>query len=578
MLSIISQAFGEATLRKVLRWIGFLSLAFVLFFYFLLPTASIQRSFGSLGEALLKSQNLLLGIGIFSAAVLFIFSEVLGFTLSREQRVSQERRPTPSILLGLLIVVLSFGLCLRSCFQINRPLDFDEHFHGANLAQGEFQKEFTPFVAWNHLLAQGMEAAALELFGVSKISYRLVSFLFCALLLIFVSLFLWRDGSYFCALLVLGHLLANSYATWFFISARGYVSLLATSFILFYLAYEATHRNRLRPVPLFGAAILAVGLTHLFGVLFAGSIWLSLLFWTWGNRSFLSGDQTKILKGYLKIGFFALLVLSVIAAIQAFALSQVGDLGGGASVAALREEIFALFGLRRAWEGRLVILLALSLIFYATLSQRSLKREWLSIFVILSVGLLTALVVGMQVRVLMYRFLLPFWIPALFWVGYSISRSRHKAFCYGFQILSMGILIGLPFRHRLLAPEELLNGGWVEYDRFVTQVSFLLRPVEDKCLAIFAYSHPNEKIRSRGLNHANFARNFHFQRAHTHDCEPQYGMIFGIEGDRAALENTLPPDSEVLLFSPFGMALYRPGASFLLGSNSDKMAPGGSNE
>lgn len=451
---------------------------------------------------------------------------------------------------NLALAALLFVLV---ALQFNSPLDIDENIHATAMARGEFSQQLNPintnpnYYTQNHVLSQLGSILSIKLFGLSKASYRAPSLVLTFGLLTAFFFLSSELASSFILSLILMHLLVNQTAQWYLHSARGYVAMLFLCVVTFLIALDFSHDTTSltpRRIWLFVGCFLASAFTHLFCAIFNVVLFFALLFWTAANRSKLDTPSQRSALILLAASILTFPVIAFVAVHNLIFLSRVGDLNAAAP-ANWTQGFMGMLGLTLTWQLKLVILLALGLVVHGCLNSTKRLTSLPSLFLAVSAFVFFLTLAVLKVRILEARFLLPFSIPLLIWMGEMTQGVFHRsgrlaiAFAVGLVLIASPALSFRPLY-------QTLSHGLTPYDEFLTTVR-RLTSVSRSCYTF---------IGQQDLSI--WAKDFYLHdSADLADCANHYWVRFpdGNDPRFPPLKSELPTSAKILFENASGMAL-----------------------
>lgn len=466
-------------------------------------------------------------------------------------------------------VFLLSALFFRGLWDFRTPLDWDEIDAAARMASPETSPLGTnedygnvdminPLVnTRNHSLANLMSLGAMKIVGVSENSARLPALLF-GLLLLTTLYFLYRRmmGAAIFLLLSL-HLLLNESVVWYTHSMRGYVSMMASTLILFSLALASSKGllvDKKWSYAAFIAAIVVNGFTHsfasVFGLIAVGCYGL----WVYFNGRLIDLKLNTHAQKFFLAGAVASLIPLTILVIQFFYLNRIGNLRSTAEANAFVSiaTTFGLVGFGWAAFMMTVVIggIALRLI--------QLGEKWYADYHLLFVGAsvlsIFLMLVVLKPSFFEGRFLLGFLIP-LVWLLLEATPSGSAARKGYIAALLLFLVVG-----PVLSRAEIFHARTVQYgdyDTFVRQVRVITNSLQHPC---FSFSGEADQAR--------FSRDLYFYKKtpkRAAVCNEYFHLHFGKSWEGSL--TWTPPEgvqAQDLLGDGKGRHLYRltlPGTS-----------------
>lgn len=349
-----------------------------------------------------------------------------------------------------------------------------------------FSRAVSPFHHDNHFVAALSSWLTTRAFGLEKWAVRLPSLVYSALFLVSLSVLCHRFFSPFTRILVFSHVATNGLLTWYFISFRGYVSLVLTTTVLLLALLVAQRRgfdsiSRAAVAVLFGLPFLA----HSLGIVYSMGVLAGLLVWMMCQRKKLSNETVA---GVWTICKYVALWIPMVAAVFIYHKAQLGGGGwlkGGLTGAVLQESLMLLFGMPFLWGRRLFALLALFTVLFS-FRPRTDTQKLIGLHVIGGSVVLGSMVALMSVNYMPARFLLPWLVPLLLIVGESVSSLQNKlarrTVGAGFLILLMILpVFGRPGIREAVA-------GQSRWEIFFSEVREQASPLSHSCIKVLGNS------------------------------------------------------------------------------------------
>jgi hypothetical protein len=469
------------------------------------------------------------------------------------------REPSLPIKIGFyLLALLVFG---RVLFQLNAPLHWEDNFHFSNVVNTPWER-FNPLLRTEHHPLTNLAAfVSVNLFGMSKAAIKFPALCFTLILL---SLVLWQSQhrlSRFSALLLLLHLGSNQITIWYMHSMRAYILAMGIGLGLYSLLQSLTQAAPPHPKrTLFGMGLLcyAAVFTHLFATLFCILSFVSLLVWSLIHRKTLSQPQRKVIGQWFLV-FLGLVVPTYLFILfhQALWLERLGDLFRG-GFPDLSSTLLGALGSSFGWSGRLALVLNACVLFKIAKDEPEWLVDFPSIFLGVTLLFFSAILWVLQVRLIETRFILPFLIPTLLWVGESISKIKAPSTRRMAMALAGLVFWIVPWQ----SSRGIYNGltlNVAEFDQFIQKVQKITAPMKDNCYTFSG--EPNLIYFSQSL----YLGPYQGVQAKS-DCKTHYHLYFESPKDLAPMD-TRPDRSghyEVVAQTGQRMILYREVPSSLL--------------
>jgi hypothetical protein len=379
--------------------------------------------------------------------------------------------------------LLAVAVVIRVLGQIDAPLHWEDNFHFSNVVNSPWER-FNPLLRTEHHPLTNLAAyLSVNLFGMSKEAIKFPAICFTLFLL---SLVLWQSHhrlSRFTALLILVHLALNQMTVWYMHSMRAYILAMGISFAAYTLTQTMTQRippHPRRTLVALGLLSYAAVFTHLFATLFSVLLFVTLLVWSLVHLRELTEAQRKFIGRWFLIflGFVVPVYLFILFH-QAMWLERLGDLFQG-GFPDLSSTLLGAVGSSFSWSGRLTVVLIAALLVRLMVDDPQWLTDFSSLFVGISVLFFSSILWVLQVRLIETRFILPFLVPVLLWVGESVSRLRAKPSRW----LAMGVA-ALVF---WIVPWQSAKGIYSglslnvkDFDEFIQTVQKITQPLRENC-------------------------------------------------------------------------------------------------
>ncbi len=457
---------------------------------FVLPSHIFQDHFPQfIPAAKTVSLVLLVACGLAAASALLLHQALN--TLRQKEPLRPKinfQHPYQSHLFFYLNLILAVFLFAKVAFHLSTPLDIDENIHALSIAQGRIAQELNPIntdPAWytqNHVLPQMLSILSTKIFGLNKIAYRLPALLFTFLILLAIFGIDPELAASPVSSFLLLHLSLNEMTHWYLHSARGYAGMMLLSLIPLLIVWKFTRSGRAgsrSQLWLYGICFLLSVFTHMFGAIFNGLLFLSLLLWLAINGKALTRSARHFGFSLVTISLSLLPVIAFVLMNNMILLQRIGDLATG-KVPPLPENLMGAAGLSYFWEGKLLLLFLVAIVIHGFVNGRRFRNDLLSLFLAMSVGFFSLCILVLQIRVFESRFILGFIAPLVFWITESIPYLRSRwAALLALATVTLTIVL-LPW---LSAPaiQNTLSMNVADYDYFIGMVRKITAPVADHC-------------------------------------------------------------------------------------------------
>jgi hypothetical protein len=456
---------------------------------FVLPSRSFQSLLGAAGAGLSPFQT--------AALIASLGITVVGFLLYRVSQPAIAAGSTPQtiptsrviLVLNLMLAALVVG---RAISQINGPLDIDENIHALSIAQHRIAQELNPIntdpriYSQNHVAAQLLSIVSVKLFGLNKLAVRAPSILLTGLLLAALFTLCRGVGGSLITTIVLSHFLLNQLVIWYFHSARGYVAMMVLTIVPFLIVWDFTLKRRPGEpwrMALFAFCFLCAVFTHLFGAIFNGLLFLSLLTWMAAHREELDETARHYGAKLLTTALFIFPVYGFVIAHNLLFLSRIGDLNAG-SPPNIAESLLGAFGLSLSWQGKLLTILLVGLGLHSIFNDRKWLKSLPAIFTLVTFAFFFTAITALRTRVFEPRFVLAFLPPLLFWIGEAVLRIRGRGARTAILVIFGGALIVSPFLSTA-ALYRRISYDMSDYDHFLKTVRERAQPVAENCVTFY---------------------------------------------------------------------------------------------
>jgi len=541
--------------------------AFGLIACFVFPTRSFQNLIGGFAAPFTAFANLAIVASGIGAIACLLLHRSLCILKSREplKPKTNFRHPYQYPFFFYANIALSLVLVVKVGWHLNSPLDIDENIHALSIAQGRIAQELDPintnpiWTIQNHVIPQLLSIVSTKIFGLTKFTYRLPALLF-AILIIVSLFFIDSELSYSpVTTLLLLHFTLNEMTHWYFHSARGYVGMILFTLIPFLQVWKFTRSGKAGTragLWLYGSCFTFAVFTHMFGAIFNGILFLSLLFWFATNGATLHSKARAYGLSLLLISMALLPVVAFVLAHNLILLQKLGDLATGA-VPALSQNLMETMGISFLWQGKLLILLVAGLVIHGWVNGRRFGQDLNSIFLLASVMFFGICLSVLQTRVFEARYLLAFVAPLVFWIAESLPYLKSGyAKSLGLVATLLTLTVSQAISSQAIRTSLSLNV--TDYDYFIGMAKAMTAPIASQCyyfsgkrdLSVWAkeiYFHDSVDITKPGA-----------RCAHTYFIHIDPGLrVDPVNGRQIAMiEGGPPPHSRELFRNDSGMSLY----------------------
>jgi len=433
-------------------------------------------------------------------------------------------------------IALSVFIFSRASYNVfTGPLDTDETYTASRLGGEGAWKVISPVGHHrNHAISTLSAHFSKQIFGLNEITVRYPSIVFCAAFLLILNFICWRIATPFTTLLIFSNLLVNQLAMWFMHSMRGYLSMMLFTIIpLTVLLWETkfltstrTSKKRSSSQHLWFFSLFFVGsfLTHTFGGVFSLLLWTALLVWLFFNRSTISGAERRKFSPYLVVGVLSAPLLAILLVSNLQDISSFGYFYAD-TYPEVGRELLRLVGIGDMKYRAGLILFLLGLLSFRIFVLRDIFRDFLSVFLLVSVFTFACLIFLFRANMVEGRMFLAFLVPLLLWVGDTIYKVKHLwvkvgAFAAAYFLF---VLAPHPNDESLFNVDHEILGS---YNTFIKEVRRTTNDFARTCLTVSGHHSQVYWAKSLYLSEP-------LKRKRNEGCRKNYHIHFGYDWGEA---------------------------------------------
>jgi hypothetical protein len=453
--------------------------------FVLLPSRSVQSALGAYAAPVAKHQTVLLFALVISAIISYVLQ--IFFNKMNEPTLPSVRPdrflPTPPYRKLFLVgqVVLSLFVLFQVVHQWAAPLNWEDNYHFSNVIHDPWLR-LNPFVKTeHHTLASLASLLSVKLFGMSKAAIEFPGLVFAAIYLgavLFISTNLIVPAA---GLILLLNLNSNQSALWFMHSMRGYIASMALTGWVFAAALNIAHAKVVRArtnAVVFISLCLLCAVTHLFAEIFCTLTFISLVVFIATTTAPLTQAQRRaaiwITFGFLTIVLPAYAYLGVY---QMAWLERLGDFFKG-GIPDISPALFRAVGSYFSWYEKISLLFLGFLVAFIVKLRR--RPNFLTVFTAISFVFFFSILRVLEVRLLETRFMLPFLLPFLLWIGDAVFRIENFKVRAVMFVSTLFIFCVIPAASRAGVYEGLTENVR-DFDQFITGVTQRTLPLAANC-------------------------------------------------------------------------------------------------
>lgn len=461
-----------------------LSLAVVAFVLF--PTKLFQTWVGGFADRAQHFAPFLIFLFLAGSALSWLMSVTLrrsitlpgpGMSFFPLRDRAEKSRVTLVALAGSLLVLVLVA------HNLGAPLHWEDNFHLSNIMVDPWLR-FNPLIKTEHHTVASVPAfLSVKLLGFSKMSVKLPALLFTVTLLTVLTLFCRRYLSVMTTVIIFANLASNEMAQWFMHSMRGYIASMLMSFCALFVFKDLSAKMPKSPSKrtwLIFSIVLGCLFTHLFASLFCLLTIFSFLVWLCLNMENVERERRDYsLKLLGKLLLIAGPIYLFVFYHQALWLERLGDFFKE-DFPDVSKAILNAMGISFAWPSRILILLVVGLACRRFLTEKKWYRDYYFLFSLVSVVFFVLVLKVLRVRMLETRFILPFLIPFLIWLGESIRTLKVPALRAALYAVTLGVLMLVPTKSaRGLYDYLTLNVR--DFDKFMKVATEKAAPLGASC-------------------------------------------------------------------------------------------------